>query len=292
MFGYVLCDKNELLVREYETYRGIYCGLCKNLRKTAGPFARLFLSYDMTFFALLGLSMLKRECKLHHGRCAFHPLKKRCFVIEEEVVDYASCASVLLGYYKLKDDVADEGFFGRLWANMCLWPFARMRKKILKNHPSLTEVDQVFEEQMKKLSQIEREESTLDGYCDPFGEMLATLFSQLSLEDTEKRVLREMGYFMGKWIYLMDATDDRAEDQQKGRFNALCKAFPAEEGEGEEPYLKRLSEAAEQYLYDTLLMLQKAFALLEIGGAKGILENILFRGMPARQKAVLSEKHK
>ena len=53
MFGYVRPHKQELLVREFEQYKGAYCQLCRQLGKDYGWTARLTLSYDCTFYALL-----------------------------------------------------------------------------------------------------------------------------------------------------------------------------------------------------------------------------------------------
>ena len=55
MFGYVKAYKPELKVRDYEQYKAVYCSLCKTLGREYGLFARLTLSYDFTFAALLRL---------------------------------------------------------------------------------------------------------------------------------------------------------------------------------------------------------------------------------------------
>ena len=44
MFGYIKPFKGMLRVCEYETYKAVYCGLCKQLGGEYGPFARLPLS--------------------------------------------------------------------------------------------------------------------------------------------------------------------------------------------------------------------------------------------------------
>ena len=76
MFGYVRVYKEELRVREYETYRGVYCTLCRALGKRYGVFARLILSYDMTFFAIVRLSADGVVPSFRPGRCPFNPTKK------------------------------------------------------------------------------------------------------------------------------------------------------------------------------------------------------------------------
>ena len=56
MFGYVKPDKSELRIKEYETYKAVYCALCKELGKRYGLMSRLTLNYDYTFL----LSMKSR----------------------------------------------------------------------------------------------------------------------------------------------------------------------------------------------------------------------------------------
>ena len=49
MFGYLQIDKAELKVREYEAYKAVYCGLCRQLGRDYSFLTRLALSYDCTF---------------------------------------------------------------------------------------------------------------------------------------------------------------------------------------------------------------------------------------------------
>lgn len=56
MFGYVRPFKGEMLVKEYDAYKGVYCQLCRALGKYYGFPMRLTLSYDCTLYALLALN--------------------------------------------------------------------------------------------------------------------------------------------------------------------------------------------------------------------------------------------
>ena len=57
MFGYLQIEKEELLVKEFETYKAVYCGLCKQMGKDYSFLTRLTLSYDCTFYAMLLMSL-------------------------------------------------------------------------------------------------------------------------------------------------------------------------------------------------------------------------------------------
>ena len=59
MFGYVKIYKPELKVKHYEAYKGVYCSLCKTLKKEYGAFASLTLNYDFTLLALTRLAFAK-----------------------------------------------------------------------------------------------------------------------------------------------------------------------------------------------------------------------------------------
>ena len=53
MFGYVVVNKPELKIREYDTYKEYYCGLCHALKKYHGAKSQMCLAYDYVFLLLL-----------------------------------------------------------------------------------------------------------------------------------------------------------------------------------------------------------------------------------------------
>ena len=53
MFGYLTAFQPELRVRELDTYKAIYCGLCHCLRSHYGLASSAGLSYDFVFLAAL-----------------------------------------------------------------------------------------------------------------------------------------------------------------------------------------------------------------------------------------------
>ena len=77
MFGYVRIDKPELLVKEYEAYRGVYCGLCRSMGKCTGCLSRMTLSYDFTFLLVFRTAVTGTRPEFELRRCAAHPTKKR-----------------------------------------------------------------------------------------------------------------------------------------------------------------------------------------------------------------------
>ena len=102
-----MVHKPELKVREYESYRASYCGLCHSLKKRYGRIGQLTLSFDMTFLALLLTGLYEPETISGQGRCLAHPMQKHCYR-QNPYFDYAADMNILLTYYKCLDDWKDE----------------------------------------------------------------------------------------------------------------------------------------------------------------------------------------
>ena len=107
MFGYVTASLGEMSKEQRERYGGVYCGICRAIRDQASQMARLGLSYDMTFLALLLMSLYEPEEEHSTNRCLLHP--KRRGRISNEYVRYAADINVALAYYNCLDDWQDEG---------------------------------------------------------------------------------------------------------------------------------------------------------------------------------------
>ena len=85
MFGFVTASVSELDKAQKDRYGGIYCGICREIKARATQTARLGLSYDMAFLALLLMSLYEPEEE--HGAlyCAAHPLRRRDWIDNEYV---------------------------------------------------------------------------------------------------------------------------------------------------------------------------------------------------------------
>ena len=89
MFGFVTADTKELTKDENRRYCAVYCGICRRIRARAGQTARLSLSYDMTFLALLLLSLYEPEEAGGNNACALHPIRKRPWA-DADCIAYAA----------------------------------------------------------------------------------------------------------------------------------------------------------------------------------------------------------
>ena len=281
MFGYIRTDLPELKVRENEYYQAVYCGLCKAQGKCTGQCSRMTLSYDAVFLALLRLA-ISGECpKIKQGRCIAHPFKKRAYMSYCDTLGFCAYAYAILAYGKTIDDIADEKGMKRLKAKL-VKPFTRkMRKKALKRY---SELDEKVREGLKKLSETESLKlSSVDAPADNFGEILADIVS-FGLDGAEERIMRNIGKHIGRWIYIIDAADDQAEDAKKKRFNPFICLY----GNDEMTEEQKMGVATSLKL--ELLAAEPAFDLIDYGdnvNIEGIIKNIIYSGMPNTVEKVL-----
>lgn len=286
MFGYIKPYQPDLRIKEYEAYKGVYCGLCKRLGKDYGILSRFILSYDCTFYAMVRVS-LSGECPgFQRGRCTFNPLKKCTFCKgSQDVLREAAAFSVVTFYYKLLDDIADDSFFKALFKKL-LKPIAgRWRKKALREFSSLDEiVAQMLQDQ------IEAEKTpdcSLDQAADPTARMMQQLMGRMAANDTEQKVFSHFGYYLGKWIYLIDAADDMEKDKKSGNFNPFLKELALKK-----PPLSKEEESryCNEVLNYSVSMMLSAFHLMTLHVFREIIENITGPGIAQMQKKVLFDK--
>ena len=276
MFGYVQLHKPTIRMGEYEQYRGIYCTLCKRLGKRYGLFARMGLSYDLTFLALLQMALEETDPAFCPGRCSFNPAKRCLKCGHTAPIDRAADLTALLTYYKLQDTLRDEGVGKRLGA-VLLYPLAAIdRRRAAKRWP---EADRRIADMMAEQQAVERDKTpSVDRAAEPFAQLLQWIAGDTADSDRNRRVLERLGYCLGWWVDLMDAADDREDDRRRSRYNPFVLRGDAD------------GNAALGSLNASLAECIAAYNLLTIRRFDGILRNILEEGMPAYQQRVIAGK--
>jgi hypothetical protein len=262
LFGYVRICKPRLTCGDYELYRGVYCSLCRRLGRRYGPFARLTLNYDMTFYALLALATDEEEARFSPGRCSFNPAK-RCLRCGAPSLDFAADVSMLLAYYQWRDKLEDGPVWERLlWALPGLF-FLRAGRKAARRAPG---ADRIIKVAVAAQRLVERGEGAIpvDACAHPSAHALGGLCALL-----DERLYRP-GYLLGRWVYLIDAADDRAGDAKRGRFNAFARS-------GGDPWGALAATAAE---------IERAWSQLGPMRYSAIFENILTLGLAGVEHAV------
>lgn len=261
MFGYVTANKPELKIREFGRYKAFYCGLCRRLGKNNGTVSRLTLSYDMTFLILLLSSLYEPKEHQERHHCLIHPGKKQ-WMIYNPITDYASDMNVLLSYYHFQDDWEDE----RSIAGLCgAKVFAGRAKKIAGQYPRQAKV---IREQLGRLAELEQKGiSEPDDISRPFGELMSELF--VYQEDAFQDILRSFGFYLGKYIYLLDAFMDLEKDLKKGSFNPFRESADRDDFE----------ETMHRMLEGTIRQAVAEFEKLPLEQDLPILRNILYEGV-------------
>lgn len=281
MFGYIRTDKPELKVKEFETYKAVYCTLCRSLGKRYGILSRLTLSYDFTFLALLQLGINEDCVCFEQKRCAFNPLKKCNYCKDDTALDMPAAAAMIMLYYNIKDKIDDGRGFKKIGYMLIKPFFASARKKAAKDYP---ELEKTVSEYIAQQNRLEKEECReLDRIADPTATALSRILSLCSQDAMQKRVLSRLGYCIGRYIYLLDAACDLAEDMKSGSYNVL--KYEVGESEPKEFAKSRI----EPQLYLCINEAAKAFELLELRRYQSILGNIIYLGLEDTFKKELTK---
>ena len=281
MFGYVRIDKPELKVKEYEMYKAVYCSLCKTLGRSYGLLSRFTLSYDFTFLALLNMSLRDGCVGFEKKRCAFNPLKKCNYCKETDLLELPAAAAMIMIYYKLKDNIADEKGFKKLGYFMLIPFFCGARKKAAKQYP---EIEKIVADYIKAQTKLEKDGCTeMDAAANPTANALSQIFMLCCDDEIQKRVLNRLGYCIGRYIYLLDAACDLKDDIKSGSYNVLKSGLDGD-------IKKYITDRVEPQLYFCINEACKAFELLDIKKFKTILGNIIYLGLEETFKKEIGDK--
>lgn len=272
MFGYVTVCEPELKMKDFRKYRSYYCGLCQELKEKYGFSGQMTLTYDMTFAIILLTSLYESDTKTEQRHCKVHPVKKRT-MRRNEITEYAADMNLLLAYYHLKDDWADEKKPGALLGKGVL---QKKAGAVIRKYPRQS---RVIKKALLGIRKCEKENCMdLDRVSGYFGRMMAELF--VYKKDVWEKALRRIGFFLGKFIYLMDAYDDLEEDMKKHCYNPLIRIRK------EEDYEERIRGILCMMIAECSAEFEKLPCLLDVD----ILRNILYDGVWNRYRLIQMKK--
>jgi hypothetical protein len=287
MFGYVMPNKNELKIREFEVYNSYYCAICHSIRDRYGQLPRLLLTYDSVFLAMLLSAIKEDKDVISTFRCGTHLTKERNIVTATCEIDYASDMLLLLGYYKLRDDYEDEKSMVGLTGSLFL---KRAFKKIESKYP---EKSAKIHEYMKQLSEIEKLNSQIfDEVAEPFSHIMEEIFEYEDIPSDEYiKEYRKIGFHLGKWIYLLDAFDDLEKDIKRKNYNPVINQFGFDKddylGESLDDFKSRTNERIRLNLELYLANIGEAVNKIELKKNKEIIGNIVYLGLLGKTDEIL-----
>lgn len=282
MFGYVKPFKPQMKFCEYDVYRAVYCGLCKEMGKGYGLFYRFTLSYDFAFLGLFHLSLSDKSGRIEPQRCMAHPFKKNPCLVCGSGLGYTAAVAAITVYHKLRDDFADKGLKKKIAAALLLPFLKRGYKKASEEYPALASE---ISENMKRQAELERAaEKSIDRAAEPTAAMTAAISANMPDVRAEREDMYRFGYLLGRYIYITDAADDIEDDRNKGNYN------PFLAGRNSPEEVRTLTSDSVNF---TLGELSDVYTRLNTVKFRPILDNIIYLGLKhSFNTAVKKEKKK
>ena len=322
MLGYVKIDKGELKVREYEVYTGYYCGVCKSIGRRYGQLPRMVLSYDAAFLAILLASLSDESDTPVQEHCIAHPVIKKKTVIRNRAIDYAGDVMLILAWYKLADDAADEG---KAYAKPVMLMMKRIFRRLNSLYPELCSRVKCH---LSALSALERKKcASIDMAAEAFSKIMEDIFTEglqavygselpqheppgdrgdpgisgmqnepcgfASPGSDTRELLARAGYHLGKWVYMIDAVDDIEENIESGAYNPLLFRFKFDAAnETADEFRARIEPDLRFNLYHYLAMLSRCTDSLDIRKNAGIIENVIYFGLNRKTEEIIMRTDK
>ena len=184
----------------------------------------------------------------------------------------------MLLYRNIEDDVRDSKGFKKMAYRVAL----SKAKKICKKNPVDKELDESTVSLLDEICRLENENSSDIYACaNAFGKILGNVMCHGIDDQAVSRPLYEIGYHIGRWIYLIDAVDDIEKDKKEKSYNPFIASGECDK----EDLIEKMDFSLALELSDANLALN----LLPISdqGLLHILENILQKGMPRVAKKIL-----
>ena len=260
MFGYVMANLPELDQQTQKRYSAVYCGICRQIRERTSNLARLGLSYDMAFLALLLMSLYEPEETGGANACKLHPITKRPWV-DNAYIRYAADMNVLLAYYNAVDDAQDEG---KLSARALAGIFGKNLIQLQEAYPRQAGAVETCLEQLRQLEKAGCDNPDAPAGC--FGRLMGQIL--VYREDHWTPVLEQLGMALGRYIYLADAAVDYRRDKRKKQYNPFLAMGTGEDWARWEQYLVLAMGRCTDY-----------FERLPLVQDKKLLDNILYSGV-------------
>ena len=278
MFGYVIPYDKTLPETAKNEYKADYCGLCRCLGKRYGFLARFLVNYDMTFlYALLSAAEPLQPQKPCF--CPANPFcKKQCRRTDKNM-EFAADVCVCVSVWKLRDTVLDAHGWKRLGARLALLLLGRKGRRAERRLP---EFSRLIAAQMDKLHALEQANCpSIDRTADTFATLLQGC-AQGATDERTQRILSQLLYHTGRYLYLIDALDDLSDDVREHNYNPLQFRYCLAEGQLREADKTEFLESVDC----SIGMAAAALELLDCQSHRALLENIIYYGMPSVMKGV------
>ncbi len=289
MFGYVTPLKSELKFKEFEYFRSYYCGLCNEIKREYGNIPRFCLNYDLTFIGFLLDGLYSTPLNLDSIKCLRHPNKKIIITKQTNALNYCANLSILLFDYKLTDNIKDDKSIKSKIFKFLL--SSSSKKSLLK----LENISNKISNNITILSNLENSKqiSSLDEITHPFSDIMGSIllnFPYKFEDDSEilRKNLYSLGYFIGKWIYLIDALDDLKEDMDNNNFNPYNVLYNSNSLDFNKLILSCINEI-DFYISNCLVNCSELLKNIPFKKHYSIIDNVINLGMINKYYEVLNK---
>ena len=280
MFGYVIPDKDNMYIKDFNVFQSYYCGLCKTLARTGGPLTRLCTNYDVTFYNALLHSVADIPVAFERRVCLVN-MRKKPVVVPDDLTRKTADIAVLLVYYNADDDVRD-GRKSRWFVKARL----RLRKRAAARR--LPEIDALMKDSFSRLARLEESRcDNIDEAADCFASLMRDITRALVATDENTDAFT---YNLGRLVYLFDAVDDVGEDMKKGRYNPLVAAYGKCGSKSQ--FLAEHGEELDFLLRSTYNKLVGAYNAMHIVVSEGMLSNTVYLGLMTQMNRLLKGEDK
>lgn len=273
MFGYITINKDELKIKDYNKYQAYYCGVCGDLKNKFGRVGQMSLSYDMTFLAMVLTSLYDEDEACGTQSCVLHPFSRQA-VCRSAYTEYAADMTILLSYHNQMDNWRDD-------KKASAFLNAKMLKKhydaLVPKYPRQSEAIRTYMEELYACE--EAEDPNPDHASGATGRLLGEIFV-FREDDVWAAGLRRMGFFLGKFIYLMDAYDDVVRDIKNQSYNPLKEWYHEPDFDGR----------CKNILTMMMAECSREFEKLPIVSNAEILRNILYSGVWTKLEVIRKER--
>lgn len=280
MFGYVIPDKLNMYIKDFNVFQSFYCGLCKTLGKTGSQITRLCTNYDMTFYNVLIHSLKNQEVKFERKLCVYNG-KKKVVVVPDDISRQMADIAVMLVYYNVEDDITD----GKKSRILVKWRLSLRKRAAARRLPV---IDKLMKESFASLNALEKEKCTsIDRVADTFASLMRDITREMV--DTNDTI-DTFTYNLGRIVYLLDAVDDIEKDSKKGHYNPIILNLGACECKKE--YLEKNADELAFLLNSTYNKMVSAYNDMCITMYEGVLSNIVYLGIKMQLERLLKGEDK
>ena len=143
-------------------------------------------------------------------RCAVHPCKGCRAQTSTPALEAAADRTVILSWWQLRDHIADHGF----WSGL-KYRFASLFLRGAYRRAGGAAAALRRGGASQALAALEDARcASIDMAAEPFAALMADAAADLT-DEKRRRILGQILYQLGRWIYLIDAADDLKKGYRK-----------------------------------------------------------------------------